>query len=130
MPLPLIPILAGVAIGGGAIGIAGMFGGGKKEASQDTYSTQDTYTYSDQYTTNYNITTDNSYNLISDSPFASLKKGDMGTLGGSPGMNVIPTVSAEQVPTIDQTSKTDMTGLLFIALILGVGVYAYKEVVN
>lgn len=123
MALPLIPILAGAAIGGATM----LFGGGKKEGTVTTNSTTNTNTTSNQNTYNYNVTTDNSFNVVSNSPFASLKKGDLGTLGGSPGMNVIPSVVTDQTPKLDQSSQTDMTGLLVFGGLAVFGFFVYKE---
>ncbi|WNY28305.1 hypothetical protein MmiEs2_04900 [Methanimicrococcus stummii] len=98
-----------------------LLGGGIANKTQDQRQYQNTQT---TYTTNYNQNTyDYSVNMISDSPFASLKKGDMGTLAAEPTQNVSPSTSMEAA----QTSKTDMTGLLVIGGIAVIALYAYKE---
>jgi len=88
---------------------------------QNSYQTTSTTHLTNYYQTSY----DQSVNIVSNSPFASLKKGDLGALGASPSQDVSATT--EQSAKTDQTSKTDMTGLLFLVALAGIGLYAYKE---
>jgi len=125
MALPLIPILAGAAIGGVLMG----FLGGSNEGAVSSTATPSSVTNQNQYSPSYNVTIDNSYNAVSNSPFGSIKKGDMGTLTSSPYQNAIPTVTAEQTPSLDQSSQMDMTGLLVLCVVGVAGYVAYKELI-
>lgn len=119
MALPLIPLAAG-ALGGIA---SALFGGSKKESNMTP--SQDVYTTTNQNQYSYNITTDNSYNLIYDSPFASLKKGSMGSQ--TPNQTATQQVEAEQTPTQTQRDQQDMTGLLMLGCLVIGGLIAYRE---
>jgi len=96
-------------------------------ANKNSYQTQNQYqTTNTTYNTTYNQNTyDLSVNSVTDSPLASLKKGDMGTLSASPNQSVSTDGSMEA--RSDQTSKTDMTGLIALVALAGIAVYAYTE---
>ena len=101
-------------------------GGGFLNKNSTTNQNTTSYTTTNQTTNYYQNTYDQSVNIIADSPLASLKKGNLGTLSSDPSQDVTPITKTESLT--DQTSKTDMTGLIALVALAGIAVYAYKEV--
>ncbi|WNY24807.1 hypothetical protein [Methanolapillus millepedarum] len=96
--------------------------------NNDSTNTQNTTTTTTTTTnqTSLQYVIDNSYNVISNSPFASLKKGSMGGPVDQ-AQDVAPSIKTETASSQDQSRQTDMTGLLIIAGLAALGIYAYKE---
>lgn len=130
MPLPAVPLivagLAGAGVGGALMGI---FGGGN-EAQTESVADTNINIQQDQHHNNWNITTDNSVNIVANSPFGGIKKGEMGRQANTASQNAVPTATTTQTPTVDQSTDVDMTGLIFLAIVAGLGIYAYKEFVD
>lgn len=123
------------AIGGAGVGLAAgsLFDifGTKKAPQEQSFAPQNpsnitnTYTTTNTETNTSSIVGDWSTNIISNSPYASLKKGSMGA-SATPSVNVVPQVSV--IPTAEASQKGEQeqgTDWATLAAILGVALVAY-----
>lgn len=127
MALPLVPIAA-AALGAGGLGgiLGGLFGGGKESQVTPTTTTT-THTETNQITNQYQMTVDSSYNVVYDSPFGSIKKGAV-SQQATPELDVTPTIRTETPIDLNQSSETDSTGLIILAVCAVAGIAIIKEV--
>ena len=140
---------AGKAIGGtlpyigtaglgllGGLGLSSIFGKAPQPQTQTTpvspFQNTQTWNYSPQWTTTTNITGDWSKNIISNSPYASITKGNIsGSATSTPTLTPTFTINPSQpttvTPSLTGAPSTDWTTLALIGGIAIIGYAAFSS---